>query len=105
QGAFRFRVCIPSMVSHNCRTGEKVIYLAVDSGTTNTTVWLMKDHRILRQTRQPVGVRQTSIRGNRKLLESTLREAFRSLSRRAPSPPGFALAACMLTSRLGVVVL
>jgi hypothetical protein len=74
-------------------TEGKLIYLAVDAGTTNTTVWLMKDKRILRQCKQPVGVQQTSIRGNRELLESTLRRTLRSLSQRAPSPPRFVLAA------------
>lgn len=82
-----------------------MIYFAVDMGTTNTTVWLMEHDRILRESKHPVGVRQTSIRGNRKLLESTLRGAFHSLSRRAPSPPRFVLAAGMLTSRLGLLEL
>src|SRR2546423_2225518 len=63
----------------------------------------MEDGRILRESKQPVGVRQTSIRGNRDLLESTLRGTFRSLSRRAPSPPRFVLAAGMLTSQLGLL--
>src|SRR3954468_23498986 len=71
-------------------------------GTTNTTVWLMNADRILRESKHPVGVRQTSIRGNRELLESTLQRTFRSLSRRAPSPPRFVLAAGMLTSPLGL---
>src|SRR5215469_2272018 len=61
----------------------------------------MKDERILQESKHPVGVRLTSIRGNRQLLESTLRGAFRSLSRRAPSPPRFVLVAGMLTSPLG----
>src|SRR6266480_3133975 len=82
---------------------KKLTYFAVDTGTTNTTVWLMKDSRILRESKHPVGVRQTSIRGNRELLESTLRGTFRSLSRRAPSPPRFVLAAGMLTSQLGLL--
>jgi len=82
---------------------RKLTYFAVDSGTTNTTVWLMQDGRILRESKHPVGVRQTPIRGDLKLLESTLRESFRSLSRRAPSPPSFVLAAGMLTSPLGLL--
>ena len=80
-----------------------MIYLAVDSGTTNTTVWLMQDDKILHESKHPVGVRQTSIRGNRELLESTLRAAFLSLSRRAPSPPRCVFAAGMLTSPLGLL--
>lgn len=78
-----------------------MIYFAVDAGTTNTTVWPIKDDTILRGSKHAVGVRQTSIRGSRKLLESTLRQTFRSLSRGAPSPPSFVLVAGMLTSKLG----
>ena len=78
-----------------------MIYFALDSGTTNTTVWLMNDDRILLESKHPVGVRQTSIRGDRQLLESTLRRALRSLSRQAPSPPRFVLVAGMLTSQQG----
>jgi len=84
-------------------TEEKLIYFALDTGTTNTTVWLMKDDRILRESKNPVGVRQTSIRGNRELLESTLRGSLRSLSRQAPSPPRFVLVAGMLTSPSGLL--
>lgn len=80
-----------------------MIYFAVDTGTTNTTVWLMKNDWMLRESKHAVGVRQTSIRGDRKLLESTLRQTFRSLSRGAPSRPIFVLAAGMLTSKLGLL--
>src|SRR5207247_8585082 len=79
---------------------KKLTYFAVDTGTTNTTVWLMRDDRILRESKHPVGVRQTSIHADRELLESALRGTFRSLSRRAPSPPRFVLAAGMLTSQV-----
>src|SRR5436309_12162955 len=78
---------------------KKLTYFAVDTGTTNTTVWLMRDDRILRESKHPVGVRQTSIHADRELLESALRGTFRSLSRRAPSPPRHLLAARMLTSQ------
>jgi hypothetical protein len=36
---------------------KKLTYFAVDTGTTNATVWLMKDDRILRESKHPVGVR------------------------------------------------
>jgi 2-dehydro-3-deoxygalactonokinase len=80
-----------------------LIYFAVDTGTTNTTVWLMKDGGILQESRHPVGVRQTSIRGNRELLGKTLRQTFHALSKKAQSPPRFVLAAGMLTSPLGLM--
>ena len=87
----------------SARTRENLTYFAVDMGTSNTTVWLMNDDRILCDYKRPVGVRQTSIRGNRHLLESTLRNAFRSLRKYAPSRPKFVLAAGMLTSPLGLL--
>ena len=80
-----------------------MIYLAVDSGTTNTTIWLMKDSKILVRSKHSIGVRQTSIRGNRNLLETTLHETFLALSKRAPSPLRFAVAAGMLTSQQGLL--
>lgn len=61
----------------------------------------MKDERILCESKLPVGVRQTSIRGNRQLLQVTLRRALHSLSKQAPSPPRCVLVAGMLTSPLG----
>src|SRR5438132_12524530 len=81
----------------------KLNSFAMHTCTTYTTVWLMKDDRILRESKHPEGVRQTSIRGDRELLESTLRGTLRSLSRRAPSPPRFVLAAGMLTAQLGLL--
>jgi len=80
-----------------------VVHLAVDTGTTNTTVWLIETDRILRTVQQPVGVRNTSITGSRALLHRTLREVFLSLTRKAPSPPRFVLAGGMITSSLGLV--
>jgi len=78
-----------------------VVYLALDTGTTNTTVWLMNDGSVLHEVKHEVGIRNTSISGDRSLLKKTLRETFRKLSRRAPSPPKCVLAAGMLTSSLG----
>lgn len=80
-----------------------MVYLAVDCGTTNSSVFLLKDHRILRRIDQPVGVRTTSISGNRTLLHATLRRTLQSLSRAASSPPRFTLAAGMITSSLGLM--
>jgi 2-dehydro-3-deoxygalactonokinase len=65
----------------------------------------MKDEKILRESKHPVGVRQTSIRGNRELLESTLYQVFRSLSKEAPSPPRLVVAAGMITAPLGLLEL
>lgn len=78
-----------------------MVYLALDTGTTNTTVWLMNDGRILHKVKHQVGIRNNSINGDRSLLKETLRETFLSLSRHAPTPPRCVLAAGMLTSSLG----
>ncbi|OLE57561.1 MAG: hypothetical protein AUG13_03400 [Chloroflexi bacterium 13_1_20CM_2_59_7] len=80
-----------------------MLHLAVDTGTTNTTVWLVENDRILRNVQRPVGVRNTSITGSHSLLYCTLRESFLSLTREAPSPPRFVLAGGMITSSLGLV--
>lgn len=80
-----------------------MVYLAVDTGATNTTVWLVHGRRILRQVRRPVGVRSTSISGSRAPLQQALRETLLSLAQKAPSPPRFVLAAGMLTSSLGLL--
>ncbi len=78
-----------------------MVYLVVDTGTTNTTVWLMKESRVLHQVSQPIGARNTSIAGDRSLLKSALQKAFQSMSKGAPSPPRFILAAGMITSSSG----
>ncbi len=79
-----------------------MVYLAVDTGTTNTSIWLVENRRILHQMRQPVGVRNASITGDRSLLHRTLRQAIGCLAKAAPSPPRFVLAAGMITSPLGL---
>lgn len=80
-----------------------MVYLAVDTGTTNTTVWLVENDRVLRSIQHPVGARNSSISGSRTLLHRTLRDAFVSLARQATSPPRFVLAGGMITSSLGLV--
>ncbi len=80
-----------------------MVHLAVDTGTTNTTVWLVENDRILREMRRPVGVRTTSIAGDRALLQTTLGEAIECVAKQASSPPRFVLAAGMITSSLGLL--
>ena len=80
-----------------------MVYLAVDSGTTNTMVLLVEDDRVTREVQKPVGVRNTSIAGNRSLLQNTLRDLIESVAKEAPSPPRFVLAAGMITSSLGLL--
>ena len=78
-----------------------MVYLAIDTGTTNTTIWLIDTDKVLREIRHPVGIRNTPISGDRTLLKRTLGETLRTLSKLAPYPPSCVLAAGMLTSSLG----
>ena len=45
-----------------------MLYFAVDSGTTNSRVWLMRDREVLAKKRVSVGVRNTAIDGNNRAL-------------------------------------
>src|SRR5262249_6846457 len=80
-----------------------VVYFAVDSGATNTMVFLVEDGRVTGDARKSVGVRNTSIAGNPSLLRNSLRELIESLAKEASSPPRFVLAAGMITSSLGLL--
>jgi 2-dehydro-3-deoxygalactonokinase len=82
-----------------------VVYQAVDTGTSNTTVWLLKDDRILGQVREPVGVRNACIRRAGLSLPEVLRDSLRQLSQQAGVEPDFVLAAGMITSSLGLLEL
>jgi 2-dehydro-3-deoxygalactonokinase len=79
-------------------------YLAVDSGTTNSRVWLMRDLKILDRRQVEVGVRNTALDGNARALMGGIRGAVAEL--RGSSSPGarpqFAIAAGMITSNLGL---
>lgn len=77
-------------------------YLAVDMGITNTRVWLVRDNRVVGRAHEPVGVRSTSISGDSSLLHRTLRNAIRSLEKKAHCTPQCVLAAGMITSAEGL---
>jgi 2-dehydro-3-deoxygalactonokinase len=80
-------------------------YLAVDSGTTNSRVWLMNDRQVVEKKQIPVGVRNTAIDGHNRALLEGIRQAILELKTLvAPNNvPQFALAAGMITSNLGLV--
>lgn len=81
-----------------------MIYLAVDSGTTNSRVWLMRDDEILAKKRVPVGVRNTAIDGNNRALIEGIRKIILDLigERGAAERPRIVIAAGMITSNLGL---
>ena len=81
-----------------------MLYFAVDSGTTNSRVWLMRDRDVLAKKRVPVGVRNTAIDGNNRALMEGIREAILQLTRENDSreEPQIVIAAGMITSNLGL---
>jgi 2-dehydro-3-deoxygalactonokinase len=81
-----------------------MLYFAVDSGTTNSRVWLMRDREVLAKKRIPVGVRNTAIDGNNRALVEGIRETLLQLTREHDSHGGVqtVIAAGMITSNLGL---
>ena len=81
-----------------------MLYFAVDSGTTNSRVWLMRDREVLARKRVPVGVRNTAIDGNNRALVEGIRQTVLQLTRENDSHDGakIVIAAGMITSNLGL---
>ena len=79
-------------------------YLAVDSGTTQSRIWLMNDLQILRRISVPVGVRNSAIDGHNRALFEGLASAITEIRNSATHSqlPQFAVAAGMITSNLGI---
>jgi 2-dehydro-3-deoxygalactonokinase len=79
-------------------------YLAVDSGTTNSRVWLMRDFEVVAKSLVPAGVRNTAIDGDNRVLMQGIQEAIRELRKGLPreSQPEAVIAAGMITSDLGL---
>ena len=79
-------------------------YLAVDSGTTHSRIWLMKDQQILKRLRIPVGVRNTAMDGHNRALFDGLMQAIAEIrnSVSLAQAPQLAVAAGMITSNLGI---
>jgi 2-dehydro-3-deoxygalactonokinase len=81
-----------------------MLYLAVDSGTTNSRVWLMRDRKVLAKKRVSVGVRNTAIDGNNRALVKGIRETIFELTSTsdAKERAEIVIAAGMITSNLGL---
>lgn len=79
-------------------------WLALDSGTTNTRVWLIKDSKVIGKTKVPAGVRDTARTGTREYLKDAIRGAISQLLIQSGEPaPKLALAAGMIGSELGLI--
>ena len=85
----------------NRRIGEPTVF--VDTGTTNTRVWLLRGDEILARETAGVGVRDTARDGSPARLHSTLRELIFRVCTEAEPAPSFVAAAGMITSSLGLV--
>jgi len=81
-----------------------MLYFAVDSGTTNSRVWLMRGQEVVAKTQVSVGVRNTAIDGNNRALVDGVRTAILDLSpgRKSGEQPQIVIAAGMITSNLGL---
>lgn len=82
------------------------VFLAMDSGTTNTRVWLIREGKVLAKAFVQAGVRDTARTGSLEVLKDGIRTAIAQVLEQAgEKPPAFALAAGMITSGLGLVEL
>jgi 2-dehydro-3-deoxygalactonokinase len=78
-------------------------YFAVDSGTTNSRVWWMRDREVIAKRQAPAGVRDSAISGDNRVLMQGIRQAMLELtSERGSEPLKTAVAAGMITSNLGL---
>lgn len=75
--------------------------ICVDTGTTNTRVWLTKGDEVLAQARASVGVRDTARDGSPARLHATLHDLIAKISAGQPAARAV-LAAGMITSPLGL---
>lgn len=76
--------------------------ICVDTGTTNTRVWLTEGDQVIVQARATVGVRDTARDGSPARLHETLRDLIAEVRAGKPTPRAV-LAAGMITSPLGLV--
>ena len=75
----------------------------IDTGTTNTRVWLLSGDEILARATASVGVRDTARDGSPARLHTTLRDLIAQVCTEGKSTPTSVVAAGMITSSLGLV--
>ncbi|RMF87107.1 MAG: 2-dehydro-3-deoxygalactonokinase [Nitrospinota bacterium] len=81
-------------------------FLAIDSGTTNTRVWLVRAGTVLAKAQVQAGVRDTARTGSLAFLKAGIKRAIdQVLQQSGAHLPPFALAAGMITSGLGLLEL
>ncbi len=79
-------------------------FLAIDSGTTHSRIWLMHNRQVLKRVRIAVGVRNTAIDRNNQALSQGISQAIREIRASSSSnqDPQLVVAAGMITSNLGL---
>jgi 2-dehydro-3-deoxygalactonokinase len=90
--------------ANSCHDQVLMIYFAVDSGTTNSRVWLMRGREVLARKQLPVGVRNTAIDGHNRALVQGIRETILELADKGDVAERHqtVIAAGMITSELGL---
>jgi 2-dehydro-3-deoxygalactonokinase len=87
-------------MSQNGRGLHRLI--CIDTGTTNTRVWLLEGERVVAVERVGVGVRDTARDGSPARLHQALTQAIATVRRAGEGEPQAVLAAGMITSPLGL---
>lgn len=82
--------------------GNNLCAVFVDTGTTNSRVWLVCGEEILAKAEAQVGVRDTAKDGSSLRLRSALRELIEEVRAKAEAIPVCVAAAGMITSSLGL---
>jgi 2-dehydro-3-deoxygalactonokinase len=78
--------------------------VCIDTGTTNSRVWLVCGDRIIARASAMVGVRDTARDGSPERLHATLRDLIAEvIARPEGQEPAFVAAAGMITSSLGLI--
>jgi len=87
------------------RQGDKFCAIYIDTGTTNTRVWLMRGDEVLAKATAQVGVRDSAKDGSTDRLRTALRELIaqvRAEALPADAKPDCVATAGMITSALGL---
>jgi 2-dehydro-3-deoxygalactonokinase len=82
------------------------VFLAIDSGTTNSRVWVLREGKPVSRAQVQAGVRDTAATGSSDALKRGIRQAIEMACEQAGEEiPELALAAGMITSELGLAEL
>src|SRR6266550_938685 len=95
-------------MDHAEKSDDDIYAIYVDTGTTNTRVWLMRGSTILGRIKKPVGVSDTARDGSNRRIRETLKESIEDVLNQVNDTsyqPACAVAAGMISSAEGLVEL